>query len=261
MCSARQVVQSLAMQPGDRQVRPTGIQPGDPLICAVGADEHAERLVGCARRLSAVTGLRPLFAHVLEPHGDARTPRADSVWEARSLLRHAGARTTEMRVTAGDPASKLIEIAVAERAALLMVASRGFGRLKAAFLGSVSQRLMQSAPVPVMVLPPRADPTFDGRRVLCGIEREHEAPAITRVGQSLARVLDGEVAVATFPRGNAAEHVDALASETSAELVVIACPAPGEMADLLAETVSSGLAQRARQAVVVVPVVNGRSHA
>ena len=48
------------MQPGDHWGRFSGKQRGDPFLCAVGADEHGERLVRCAHRPASVTGLRPL---------------------------------------------------------------------------------------------------------------------------------------------------------------------------------------------------------
>lgn len=124
------------------------------LICALGADEHAERLVRAARRLATVAGLHPLFVHVAEPWPGA-------VWQARSLLRHAGAHSAEMRVAVGDPSEAIIRCVREERASLVMVAARGFGPLKGALLGSVSRTLMLTSPVPVMVLPPAAEPAFD----------------------------------------------------------------------------------------------------
>lgn len=161
-----------AMQPGDHSGhhRPT---TRGRLICAVGADEHGERLVRVTRRLASVTGLRPLFAHVV-PWADAD---GSGIWRARSLLRHAGAHGSEMRVEVGDPARTLLRCAKAEDASLLIIAARGFGPLKAALLGSVSRAVMTSAPVPVMVLPPASEPAFDGDRVRCAIASERSGGA------------------------------------------------------------------------------------
>src|SRR3712207_5007133 len=146
--------QGARMQPGDTSGQPDS---RGRLVCAVGADEHAERLVRAARRLATVTGLLPLFVHVVPPEDAA----AGAIWQARSLLRHAGARTGEMRAVVGDPPTEIIRCASDGDVALLVVAARGFGPLKAALLGSVSRALMLQAPVPVMVIPPEADPAFD----------------------------------------------------------------------------------------------------
>lgn len=142
------------MQPGDT----SGQRPDPPgrLVCAVGADEHAERLVRAARRLATVTGLHPRFVHVVAP-ADAV---AGAIWQARSLLRHAGARTDEMEAFVGDPARELLRCARDPDVALILVAARGFGPLKAALLGSVSRTVMVRAPVPVMVIPPSVEPPF-----------------------------------------------------------------------------------------------------
>lgn len=142
------------------------MEPGDVFVCAVGADEQGERLVRCARRLARIAGLRPLLVHVIEPA--AQDPL--DVWEARSMLRHAGASAREMRVETGETAPALARVARQEGAALIVVASRGFGPLKAALLGSVSHALMTDAPVPVMILPPEVEPWFNTDRVLCGVD-------------------------------------------------------------------------------------------
>lgn len=143
------------MQPGDTSDHARTSR--DRLLCAVGADEHAERVVRAARRLAAVTGLRPVFAHIVPAAEAAR----GAVWQGRSLLRHAGARTGEMEVAVGDPAGELLRWTRQDDVAAAIVAARGFGPLKAALLGSVSRTLMMEAPVPVVVIPPAADPPFD----------------------------------------------------------------------------------------------------
>jgi nucleotide-binding universal stress UspA family protein len=63
-----------------------------------------------------------------------------------------------VRVEVGDPVVELREQAVREHARMLAVGSRGRGPVRRALLGSVSAALAASAPCPVLVVPPTAEP-------------------------------------------------------------------------------------------------------
>ena len=65
----------------------------------------------------------------------------------------------ERRVVVGLPAERLADLADDEDAELIVVGSRGRGRFKAAFLGSVSNSLVGVARCPVLIVPPGANPT------------------------------------------------------------------------------------------------------
>jgi nucleotide-binding universal stress UspA family protein len=62
----------------------------------------------------------------------------------------------ERRVVVGFPAERLADLADDEDAELIVVGSRGRGRFKAAFLGSVSSSLVGVARCPVLIVPPGA---------------------------------------------------------------------------------------------------------
>jgi nucleotide-binding universal stress UspA family protein len=62
----------------------------------------------------------------------------------------------EVRVEVGDPVEGLRELAGRDGVRLIVVGSRGYGRLASALLGSVSRDLVASAPVPVVIVPPGA---------------------------------------------------------------------------------------------------------
>jgi nucleotide-binding universal stress UspA family protein len=89
----------------------------------------------------------------------------------RTVERAVDALDTELpvriRCDIGDPAERLSTVATEQPSAILVVASRGHGRLRSALLGSVSARLCASAPVPVVVVPhgaarPRLDTSRAG---------------------------------------------------------------------------------------------------
>jgi nucleotide-binding universal stress UspA family protein len=58
----------------------------------------------------------------------------------------------EIELIGGSPAQALLDVARARHADAIVVGSRGLGRVKGA-IGSVSQRLLHLADVPVMVIP------------------------------------------------------------------------------------------------------------
>ena len=58
----------------------------------------------------------------------------------------------EKRIVAGGPAEAILD--EAQGATLVVVGSRGHGRLAAALLGSVSSRVIEHAPCPVVVVRP-----------------------------------------------------------------------------------------------------------
>jgi nucleotide-binding universal stress UspA family protein len=83
--------------------------------------------------------------------------RRDQGWD---LLRRAaliahdeGALGVETRLLAGEPATSLGALAEQESAQLIVIGSRGRGRIRSALLGSVSSALATSAPTPVAILP------------------------------------------------------------------------------------------------------------
>jgi nucleotide-binding universal stress UspA family protein len=59
----------------------------------------------------------------------------------------------------GLPAERLADLADDEDAELIVVGSRGRGRFKASFLGSVSNSLVGVARCPVLVVPPGVSAT------------------------------------------------------------------------------------------------------
>ena len=89
----------------------------------------------------------------------------------REEQEHAGARLleriavaeglgdVEQRIAIGLPAERLADLADDEQAELIVVGSRGRGRFKAAFLGSVSNSLVGVARCPVLIVPPGVSPT------------------------------------------------------------------------------------------------------
>jgi nucleotide-binding universal stress UspA family protein len=112
--------------------------------------------------------------------------------------RSACAHRVELRD--GSPVEVLLAAAEQERAALLVVGSRGVGANPALALGSTSLRVVQAASVPVLVVPGRRSdtPVADRlrlNRILVGVDRSAPSLAALDLAADVAEVLGGSLSV------------------------------------------------------------------
>lgn len=147
---------------------------GKSIVCGVDGSADSRAAVSVAASLAERLGARLVLVHVAElalvpsavgAMGAARIeppmmpPNPDEQEEAgRRLLEQIavelGLQDAERRVGVGFPPERLAELADEENAELIVVGSRGRGRFKAAFLGSVSNSLVGVARCPVLIVPP-----------------------------------------------------------------------------------------------------------
>jgi nucleotide-binding universal stress UspA family protein len=108
------------------------------------------RVVGVAEPASAVlVGISPYAATELDDPGAAEALQA-RIGEAAALLAKPG-RIIETQFVRGRPASAIVDLARDMRADLIVLGSRGLGRLRSMLLGSVSAEVVDHAPCPVLV--------------------------------------------------------------------------------------------------------------
>ena len=151
---------------------------GRSIMCGVDGSPDSQAAVGVAARLAERFDARLVLAHVAEvpvaPYaavggmGASRIALQPKTLATRDDLEEAGARLLEQivadhglgeaerRVVVGFPAERLADLADDEDAELIVVGSRGRGRFRAAFLGSVSNTLVGVARCPVLIVPPGA---------------------------------------------------------------------------------------------------------
>lgn len=78
---------------------------------------------------------------------------AELLKKARDLAWSVGATTIQLESRTGDVAQTVIEIGQQKSVDLIVVGKRGAGALAQLLLGSVSQKLVSLAPLPVTVIP------------------------------------------------------------------------------------------------------------
>lgn len=90
--------------------------------------------------------------HIDVPVSELPTQHAENVLaDARLRAQAKGAGKIAIRISRGDPAEEIIGAAHRERADLIVVGSRGHGRLAGLLLGSVAQKVLAHAPCAVLV--------------------------------------------------------------------------------------------------------------
>lgn len=82
----------------------------------------------------------------------ARAAGEHALRPAEALLRAAGIGFTS-EIAVGEPAQTLLALAEREGCDLVVIGSHGTGGLRKALLGSVSERLLRDARLPVTVVP------------------------------------------------------------------------------------------------------------
>jgi nucleotide-binding universal stress UspA family protein len=147
----------------------------EAIVCAVDDSSTADDVVRVARGLATTLDGRLVLVHVAPPTeapGVSAAPagqerlREEELEDARGLVEQLAARTgvtdADMRVEIGAPAERIVAIADAENAALVVIGSRGRGDVKSAILGSVSHGVSSKATCPVVIVPPGADTRLFG---------------------------------------------------------------------------------------------------
>lgn len=135
------------------------------IVCGVDGSESATCVARFARTLSERLGLRlvvvtvtnvPVVSPRASPGGYAelRALALDVAGELLDTICKSEGLSEQVvrRVELGNPAERLTAVSDEEAAELLVVGSRGRGRLASAILGSVSAQVVRRARCPVTVL-------------------------------------------------------------------------------------------------------------
>jgi nucleotide-binding universal stress UspA family protein len=139
-----------------------------PVVAGVDGSPQSRSVAAGAAWLARGLGRRLILAHaaadpstfLFPDAGERGRQRARAIEQGFALLKSIASTLPDSvgqtAVVLGSPAKALASFCHQEQAELLVVGSRGRGALSGALLGSVSRALAASAPVPVLVVPPKA---------------------------------------------------------------------------------------------------------
>jgi len=137
----------------------------DVILLAVDGSEHGQRAAQLAanlvrmvraRELRVVVAFDPVPSFLGEPNLSqviaARMREAEQIMEdTRAALGEIGAQL-HTEILEGPPAEAILKVAATRRTNLIVMGSRGLGRLQGALLGSNSQKVVSLAPCPVLIV-------------------------------------------------------------------------------------------------------------
>lgn len=143
---------------------------GGTVVCGVNESRGARDAARVAGALSEQLGLRLVLAHVVDGFTGADGTVGDDESVTMRLARKGGKRLldrlaaeqrlsgADQRIEVGDPAERVAEIAADERAALILVGARAYGRRwRPALRSELSRDLASVTSCPVLVVPPRTN--------------------------------------------------------------------------------------------------------
>lgn len=133
------------------------------ILVATDGSDHAKKAVAAAAdlgrrygaRVTVVTVFEPIPIDLGTPYGEQLTARRMGVAEellreAAQVLERSGV-AHETDTLSGPPARMILEVARTRRPDLIVLGSRGLGPVGQILLGSVSFRVVQEAPCPVLL--------------------------------------------------------------------------------------------------------------
>ncbi|HXG61850.1 MAG TPA: universal stress protein [Planctomycetota bacterium] len=125
------------------------------VLVPLDGSEFSLRALPHAASLAELFEADVLLLHVTGPEETPR-PRAESVLERAAAQLATRGLGVDIRVRRGDPASEILEACRAERADAVAMATHGRSGLSRWTLGSVTEKVLRGAEVPLLVTPPPA---------------------------------------------------------------------------------------------------------
>ena len=137
------------------------------ILCPVDFSPHAERALGYALELAALTGAHLTIMTAVDPfldaasnaagHGEALMRQTQD--EVQALLARLG-QTRRMpgeapgiAVLTGDPAEQILSQIAECNADLVVMGTKGLEGAKRFVFGSTTERVLRESPVPVLAVP------------------------------------------------------------------------------------------------------------
>lgn len=135
------------------------------ILLAVDGSEHAVRAAKVAAELAhcmkpaelrIVVAYEPVPSYLGEPNlqvaVNARLIEAQEIMKKAVELAGNSLIDVHTEMIEGNPAEVIIEVAKIRQSELIVMGSRGLGRLAGLVLGSTSQKVVSHAPCPVLIV-------------------------------------------------------------------------------------------------------------
>ncbi len=170
------------------------------IVVPLDGSRNAENALPYAAVLAGLYGATVEFVHAVDHEGvsgqvDLAQSRATFATYAARLANEWGIAKHSAIVSQGSPAAMILETASGAR--FIVIASHGHGGFHAMFIGSVADKVVRGATVPVLLVPGVGAPVFPDthRTILVGLDGSESAEKALRVGRGLATQMGAPVAL------------------------------------------------------------------
>jgi nucleotide-binding universal stress UspA family protein len=120
------------------------------MLLPIDAGDLSLAAVGPATELASLFGAEILLVHVLDENLAGELPMPD-IERTQEMVTATGLRA-EVVLERGDAAGRILAVAAERQADLIVMATHGRSGLKRWVLGSVAERVMRAAPVPLLLV-------------------------------------------------------------------------------------------------------------
>ncbi|MGH2609394.1 MAG: universal stress protein [Tepidiformaceae bacterium] len=161
------------------------------IIVPLDGSNEAEAVLLPASQLARAYNAPVEFVHVVDVDSRSATPSPELPADrfdayVASLLGQSGIRDLEWSASllVGAPAETILEAAAGAR--VVVIATHGRGGFHAAFIGSVTDKVVRSSRLPVLTVPVQGQPNLMAGPILVGLDGSETAEAALPVVRDLA---------------------------------------------------------------------------
>ncbi len=172
-----------------------------PILVPLDGSSTAERAVPVAATIGRITGSPLTFFHAISESDAENAETFDRAREMFDSYAHGLAKRCGVSEAAGPSvveirqgsAAKLV-LAASANSAMIVIASHGRSGFQAAVIGSVADKVVRGATVPVLVVPGATEAvTLEGAPVLIAVDGSEASAEALRQGRDLATALKSPV--------------------------------------------------------------------
>lgn len=187
-----------------------GERPGmyDRILLPTDGSEAADRALDLAVAVAEAHGAeldvlyvadtnQPSLARIQGDVRDVLEGRGEEVVQSAADRARAAGVDAETAVIQGGPARTVLEYVEDRAVDLVVMGARGERDVEQLFLGSVTERVVRSSPVPVLVVPPDSDRSYPPERVLVGTDGSDGSDAALGEAVDLATAAGAALHVVT----------------------------------------------------------------
>jgi nucleotide-binding universal stress UspA family protein len=162
------------------------------VVVPLDGSQNSEYAIPAALQLARQDGAPLAFVHVPPEEGGSLDEAGFGAYAAK-LLESIGERDVAHSATlaAGNPAQAVLDFAAGARA--IVLASHGRGGLKAAFIGSVADKIVRNADIPVLVVPVGGVAKPGSAAVVVGLDGSEMAERALPAAREFAKASGAEV--------------------------------------------------------------------